>query len=268
MNTNPNGNPNAKFDTARGVSYVEPVLKPIVQATTPGNPNSPLIIWTVVLGSDGAIIQDYVHQYGSPAFAIQQTNSALAPLYYDKDGNPTTDSTITGIPVILPAQSTDSGAQAVYLDPVGNQVFGSTNPDGSTRPRAYATDFTNGAPLYLDANGLLTTTVTSSPALIQVNRTTSTPWTQLVQVTSAVSPGNARRFRHRATPQDSANIIVARSTPPRSPLMRSQRSARTSARLFVTTAPRRPTLRPTSAASRSSIRIRSNRSSTRAASRC
>ncbi len=102
-------------------------------------------------------------------------------LWYDSQGNPTTDSTITGVPVIQVVSKTTPGALPVYLDAASNQVLTNTGTP------AFVADFVNGVPLYLTAGGVQTTTNTGNPALIQVDRSVAIPWTTLQPVMVAAT---------------------------------------------------------------------------------
>jgi hypothetical protein len=134
-----------------------------------------------------------VQEYGLADYGIHKTNALFQPLYFDLDGNETTDAALTGVPVILPVDPQDiadatlpPGAQAVYLDPAGNRVFGATNPDSSARPRAFATTFELGVPLYL-LNGVRQTAVTPDPAVLKTNRVRVVPWTRNEDVVRTVA---------------------------------------------------------------------------------
>ena len=71
----------------------------------------------------GSIITDQVQEWGSQEYGIQQTDGSGNLLYYDSEGNQTTDST-TGIPVIEQVTAGTAGAQPVFFNSAGQQVFG------------------------------------------------------------------------------------------------------------------------------------------------
>ena len=68
-------------------------LEPIVQAINPNDPGGPLQIWTTVLDSSGSIITDQVQEWGLQEYGIQATDGSGNPLYYDTEGNQTTNAT-------------------------------------------------------------------------------------------------------------------------------------------------------------------------------
>ena len=179
IDTDPATNPH--FTSPGGTVYTEPVTASIVGPIPPGDLSGPLQVYSVVLDANGAPTQDYVHEYGSQEYAIQQVDASGNPLFYDEQGNPTIDSAITGVPVLTVVSKTSPGAQPVYLDAAGDQLLTSTLNGVSLSPD-YIADFVNGVPLYLNASGGLTTTNTGNPALIQVDRSVPTPWTTLQNV--------------------------------------------------------------------------------------
>ncbi len=160
-----------------GVSDVSVVaevhLAPVVQPIDPNNVAGPLEIWTSVLDSTGAIIMDQVQEWGSQEYGVQATDGNGNPLFLDSEGNPTTDGTLTGVPVITQVAQGTPGARAVYFDANNNQVF------TVTTKAVYAADFTDGSPLYVDGEGNLTTTPTNQPFDIPVRRSNAIAWTIL-----------------------------------------------------------------------------------------
>ncbi len=164
----------ARSNVAGASVIAEVEEQPIVRPVDPANPNGPLEIQSVVLDSTGTIITDQVQEWGSQEYGVQATDANSNKLYYDQAGNTTTDASLTGIPVINQV-ATGTGSP-VYFNASNNEVFASAS--GTLRP-VYVADFANGAPLYLDASGNLTTTVTSMPFMIPVDRTQAEPWTTL-----------------------------------------------------------------------------------------
>ncbi len=154
------------------IAFVVPSAPvPIVEPFSSSNPSGALELWAVVQNSSGAIIQDQVQELGSQEYGVQETNSSDQLLYYDAEGNPTTDSTITGIPVIEQVAQGTAGAMPVYFNSSNEEVFTNTGVP------VYIANFTSGQPLYVNALGNLTTTMTSTPFLIPVNRNEVLPWT-------------------------------------------------------------------------------------------
>ena len=165
------------------VAYVaDPELAPIIEPIAASNPSGSLEVWTVVLNSSGSEIQDQVQEYGSQEYGIQEENSDDQLLYYDAEGNPTTDSSITGIPIIYQVAAGTANAMAVYYNASNQEVFTITGVP------VYIANFTSGAPLYVDTDGNLTTTVTNTPFLIPVDRTEVIPWT-VATVTDVTEQG-------------------------------------------------------------------------------
>ena len=156
----------------QGKSFVSnPLLEPIVEVGL-GGPGD-LLVRVVVLDDGGAIIRDFVQEKGVPEFALQKTDPSNAPLFFDLDGNETTDGTITGVPVLV---LVDNNAQPpvglpVFVDNVGNKLLTATrladddeldnDGDGfvdepgeiADNTRSFATDFENGTFLSLDRLG-------------------------------------------------------------------------------------------------------------------
>ena len=115
-------------------------LAPIVQPINSADPLGPLEVWAVVLDSSGNIIQDMVQEWGSQEYGIQETNSSGQLLYYDQEGNSTTNASLTGIPMIEQVAAGTPGAMPVYFNASNQEVFTVTaNP-------VYIADFTNRAP--------------------------------------------------------------------------------------------------------------------------
>ena len=165
------------------IAYVAtPGLAPIVEPIDSSNPSVLLEVWTVVLDSSGNIIHDMVQEWGSQEFGIQETNGSGQALYYDQEGNPTTNAVLTGIPIIDQVAAGTANAMPVYFSASNDEVFTNTgNP-------VFILNFTSGSPLYVGSSGYLTTTVTNVPFLIPVDRTEVIPWT-VASVTEATEQG-------------------------------------------------------------------------------
>src|SRR6185369_12169241 len=86
---------------------------PILRDPDPDHPGTGLFARTVVLDAKGAIVQKLVQEKGSLQWAIQKKDSGGVLLWFDRNGQETTDAMITGIPVLLPAKSTTTGAKQV-----------------------------------------------------------------------------------------------------------------------------------------------------------
>ena len=203
--------------TQPGVSNVSVVaevhLEPIVQAINPNDPGGPLQIWTTVLDSSGSIITDQVQEWGSQEYGIQATDGSGNPLYYDTEGNQTTSATLTGIPVINQVAQGTPGAMPVYYNESENQVFGATNPDGTSRLPVYIADFTSGVPLYVDAHGNLTATPTSMPFLIPVRRSVAVPWTTLTDTQVTETGTNTLTLDDSADPNATTGSLDVTQIP-------------------------------------------------------
>ena len=158
---------------------------PVLRDTdsTAGN-GSPLQVRVVVLSpTTGLVTTEYVQERGVLEYALQKRNGSSQLLWFANDGGETTDSSITGIPVLLPATSSTPGAQQVYLDSSFNKVLTNTGHP------SYATDWT-GSDLYIDDGGFKTTSSASGrPSLIEINSTTLTAF-QRVLDTTTTSPSS------------------------------------------------------------------------------
>ncbi len=158
-------------DPATGdpIYYELPEQAPIIADDGTGK----LLIRIAVIGPDGEIVEDRVQEYGLQELGVQMKgiqktiNSQL--VYLDENGNDTL--TDTGVPVIIQ----NNAGQLVYLDEDGNMTFNDTgiaiiitNPTGSlvyldekgrktfssTGVISFITDFDNGDPLYISADGI------------------------------------------------------------------------------------------------------------------
>ena len=162
----------------QGRSYALPLLDRIVEDDGTGN----LVARVVLVDSGGSIVEGLVQEKGLAAYGVHRKNNLNQPLYFDIDGNQTTDATSTGVPVIDRAAAGAAGAQPVYVDVVGNRVFAAAG-----NARAYDTNFDTGVLLYLDAAGNRTAdpgTVPNpnGPSLVPINRTREVAWTRVEDV--------------------------------------------------------------------------------------
>ncbi len=186
---------NPASGSATGASVLAEVhQEPIVQAITASDPNGPLMIWSVVLGENGSIITDQVQEWGSQEYGVQEKDGSGNLLYYDSEGQQTTDPS-TGIPVIMQESAGTPGACKVYFNSAGQEVFTSGGQP------VYVADFVNGVPLYVDPMGNVTTTVTNMPFMIPVNRTQAVPWTALTASQVTVQGTNTLTLDDSADPK-------------------------------------------------------------------
>jgi hypothetical protein len=70
-----------------------------------------------------------VQERGRQEWAIQKRNASSQPLWFDVDGDETTDASKTGLPVLTFVPAGTAGAQAVYVDEQFNQVLGRYGPN-------------------------------------------------------------------------------------------------------------------------------------------
>ncbi|HSO01728.1 MAG TPA: hypothetical protein VLS46_04325, partial [Gaiellaceae bacterium] len=118
--------------------YFSAAFVPILTASTGGgaaclstNATSaavPVCARTIVLDERGSIVEKLVQEQGVPKVGKHKTANGLASgakLYFDAEGNETTDATLTGIPVIVAASSSQGGSiLQIYVDEQHNEVFG------------------------------------------------------------------------------------------------------------------------------------------------
>ena len=77
----------------------------------------------LVLDSNGNPVEDMVQEKGVQKYGVQKTNTKGVRLYYDKDGNETTDASY-GIPVIVATTLQENpAALPVYLNSKGEEIF-------------------------------------------------------------------------------------------------------------------------------------------------
>ena len=144
-----------------------------------------LQVRVVVLNpTTGAVTTEFVQEKGVLEYAKQKRDASGNRLWFANDGGETTDSSITGIPVLLAATSTTPGAEQVFMDASFNKVLTPTSHP------SYTTDFT-GSNLFIDNDGFKTTTDTGRPSLIEINSTTLVPFQRVLDtVTTAPSTGD------------------------------------------------------------------------------
>ncbi|MCX5669739.1 MAG: hypothetical protein NTU94_00240, partial [Planctomycetota bacterium] len=107
----------------------------------------------------GDIVEDLVQEKGVQEWGLQKLDGGDNPLYYDEVGGETTDSTKTGLPVILTANPGDvdalgNPARLVYLDGNYNRIFLNPADVGPTSRKSFITDFgASSKYLYVDSRG-------------------------------------------------------------------------------------------------------------------
>jgi hypothetical protein len=199
INTQPDGSHSYVDAAGQTVYYMLPVLDPILKTV---GADEYVYVNVVVIGSDGAVVEDLVQEMGVQETGVQRrgvqkTNGSGALLYLDDAGKETTvdtgvpsietsaagqllfytDSgaivfTDTGIPVI----DTDAAGALVYLDANFAKTFVNTGH------ASFVTDFESATAhlLYIDGTGYKTLTATAIPSLIPVFRTENRPYTVAV----------------------------------------------------------------------------------------
>ena len=120
--------------------YFQAQLVPVLaDHNTTAHDGSTVDVWVVSLDGTGAISTQWVQEKGSLETAAQKTDALHRPLYFDNAGQETTDSSITGVPVLV------AGSQQVYVDAAFNKVLTATGNHLS-----YVTDFLHGINLCVD----------------------------------------------------------------------------------------------------------------------
>ena len=116
---------------AAGKFYYQADFVPILVDPTPATAGTPIQVRSVVVDSGGVVVERLVQELGSLEQARQKLNASLVPLWFDKEGAEVTDSSITGVPVLVPTSATGAvgPVRDIYIDATFNKVFSALGPN-------------------------------------------------------------------------------------------------------------------------------------------